>query len=352
MTGGVKDWYLPACVGQAPLPSSPDLLQDFVRWAQRQHILGQVAAAQSAGENAKLAEIFENARLRSAYDQRMLRFEADRIRRALMGSGIRLILLKGSAYIAADLFAGIGRRVSDIDILVDEKDLQETEKLLSEAGWIPEATTADDYDQQYYREWMHELPPMRHRARRTLIDVHHRLLPRTARIQPDHIPMMAASVPLEGSELRAFSPQDRFIHSAIHIFADGMLDTPARSLIELRYLFKDLSEQDKTGLTDRAGMLAASAPVVTALWSVGHFFGDKAATDALKQHRPCPLLRWCINAVVREGAAAGPARICLYLRSHYMRMPLIKLIHHLGVKALKRLNLFRFSQNQEARAKH
>ncbi len=348
----LKKWYLPVCVGELLLPSDPVVLADFVHWAQRQHILGQVAAAQKAGEHTKLADVFENARLRSAYDQRMLRFEADRIRRALMGSGIRLILLKGSAYIAADLLAGIGRRVSDIDILVDEKDLQETERLLSEAGWIPEATTADDYDQQYYREWMHELPPMRHRARRTLIDVHHRLLPRTARIQPDHIPMMAASVPLEGTELRAFCPQDRFIHSAIHIFADGMLDTPARSLIELRYLFRDLSDQDKAGVIDRADMLAALTPVVTALWAVGHFFGDKAAAVTFKQHRPNPLLRWCINAVVRENAAAGPARFCLYLRSHYMRMPLVKLVRHLCVKALKRLNLVRYSQNQATRARH
>lgn len=350
MTVRFKDWFLTAAVGDSPLPNDPTELAGFVRWAQREHILGQVAAAQEAGENQKLAEIFDNARLRSAYDQRMLQFEADRIRRALMGSNIRLILLKGSAYVAADLVAGIGRRVSDIDILVNEQDLKETERLLSEAGWVPEAATADDYDQHYYREWMHELPPMRHRARRTLIDVHHRLLPRTARVQPDHIPMMAASVVIEGSELRAFAPVDRFIHSAIHIFADGMLDTPARSFIELRYLFRDLSPEDRAGLLERADMLAASAPVVCAVWVVAHFFRDDSAVAVLAGRRPNPLLRWCTARAARGGAGTSLARFSLYVRSHYMRMPLLKLVRHLGNKALRRLRLARQPQNRANQA--
>ena len=37
------------------------------------------------------------------------------------------------------------------------------------------------YDQRYYREWMHELPPLLHVRRQTALDVHHAIAPETAR---------------------------------------------------------------------------------------------------------------------------------------------------------------------------
>ena len=44
---------------------------------------------------------------------------------------------------------------------------------------------SDPYDDAYYRRWMHELPPLIHRERDRMIDVHHTILPLTARITPD-----------------------------------------------------------------------------------------------------------------------------------------------------------------------
>jgi hypothetical protein len=338
----VARWFYAAAIADTPLPSGAPARAAFVRWAQRGHILGQVAAAIGAGPDGaggqpgKLGGILENARVRSNHDRRMLSFEAERIHRALMGTGIRPILLKGGAYVAAHLPAGLGRRVSDIDILVEEKDLERVEKRLTEAGWMVEPSTADPYDQHYYRAWMHELPPLRHKGRRTLIDVHHRLLPRTARVRPDHIPMMAAAVPVEGGRLLAFGAPDRFIHSAIHIFADGAFETPARSLIELAYLFRDLDEKEWETLIARAEMLGVGAPVVAALWAVAQFFGDERAAGLLAGRRPGLVLRWCVTAAALDRRSVPLARLMLYLRSHYLRMPLPHLLRHLIRKALRR----------------
>ena len=37
------------------------------------------------------------------------------------------------------------------------------------------------YDDAYYRDHMHELPPLIHKERDRMIDVHHTILPLTAR---------------------------------------------------------------------------------------------------------------------------------------------------------------------------
>jgi len=325
--------FFSIATGRAALPKEPDRLAAFTLWAQQSHILGQVAAVVEAPPGSKLDEILENARLRSSYDRRMLTFETNRIKRALMGTAIQPILLKGSAYVAEHLLAGVGRRVSDIDILVPEDQLAETEKMLRQAGWHSEESTSGAYDQQYYRRWMHELPPLRHVTRRTLIDVHHRLLPRTSRIRPDHLKMMAGARQIVGSDLMAFSPTDRFIHSAIHIFGDGAFETPARSFIELYYLFMDLSDAEQGGLIARARDVGTLKPVAEALWMLGEYFDVDADGAAAPW-----ALKVCVRVVTTgQGALLYLANAALYVRSHYMRMPLPLLVGHLWKKLLRRV---------------
>jgi hypothetical protein len=333
----MKRAYFKMAVGLHPLEGT--VLSDFLFWAGRAHILGQVAAAHEGESQGKLADVLENARVRTAHDRRMLIFEAERIERALRGSGIKPVLLKGAAYVAQGLRAGQGRRVSDIDILVEEGHLAETERLLREAGWVGDAATAGDYDQAYYRRWMHELPPMRHKRRRTLVDVHHRLLPRTAKLQPRHELMMVAAKSIENSSLRTFDATDRFIHSAIHIFSDGAFEAAPRSFIELYYLFGDLGVAEQGRLIDRAAEVGALRPVAGALWAVSHYFGTANAHAVLRSMGVGGLglgLRTAIRLWVRGGWAAPLAGFALYGRSHYLRMPSGMLFKHLILQAFRR----------------
>jgi hypothetical protein len=53
---------------------------------------------------------------------------------------------------------------------------------------------------------MHELPPLIHRERDRMIDVHHTILPLTARITPDADALIADSVLLENG-LRILVPR-------------------------------------------------------------------------------------------------------------------------------------------------
>src|SRR5262245_6530837 len=59
--------------------------------------------------------------------QRMAAWEVYRIQCALAGSGIPFIVLKGAAYVVADLPVARGRLFSDIDVLVRKDGLADTE---------------------------------------------------------------------------------------------------------------------------------------------------------------------------------------------------------------------------------
>ena len=74
--------------------------------------------------------------------------------------------------------------------MVARDDLPEVEALLLDKGgweWVKE----DAYDDAYYRDHMHELPPLIHKERDRMIDVHHTILPLTARPRPDAEGMLA-----------------------------------------------------------------------------------------------------------------------------------------------------------------
>src|ERR1700722_3752223 len=125
----------------------------------------------------------EAARRQAAWQHRTVRWEVDCVRRALSSLATPIVLLKGAAYLLADLPAAKGRLFSDVDIMVPRDRLSEVERALFVHGWHPQPI--DAYDQRYYRQWMHELPPLLHVRRQTALDVHHTIAPLTARLPVD-----------------------------------------------------------------------------------------------------------------------------------------------------------------------
>jgi hypothetical protein len=79
-----------------------------------------------------------------------------------------------------DYDAGVGRVMSDVDIMVPQAHIIEAERTLIENGWFPEKFNA--YDQRYYRTWMHEIPCIIEAG--TSLDVHHTILPAALKLNP------------------------------------------------------------------------------------------------------------------------------------------------------------------------
>jgi hypothetical protein len=157
---------------------------DLIAIARAESLLGTLAH-RCAGLDLpeRVAAALVDARRDVETAQRQALWEAEMARRALAPLGVPVILLKGTAYLAAGLPAAEGRSIGDLDILVPRAALPEVEAALLGAGW--EWVKDDPYDQHYYREWMHELPPLIHRERDRMIDVHHTILPLTHRRRPD-----------------------------------------------------------------------------------------------------------------------------------------------------------------------
>lgn len=253
-------------------------------------------------------------------------WEAEMCRRALGPLNIKTILLKGTAYAAADLPAAKGRQIGDLDILVPRAQLADAEKALLGAGW--EWVKQDVYDDAYYRQWMHELPPLIHSERDRMIDVHHTILPLTARITPDAETMMEGAVEVTGGYF-ILSPDDRICHSVAHMFADGDFQGGLRNLWDIHLLLAD-REGDESGLNARAAKHGLSAQVEQARRLAEAFYGNGAIAKLSGADA-----RIGKRLLARNGWGQEThkfLRLGFYIRSHWLRMPPLMLARHLFTK--------------------
>jgi hypothetical protein len=248
--------------------------------------------------------------------------------------GVKVVLLKGTAFVAAGLDAGRGRSIGDLDILVPREHLDAVEAALLAGGW--EWVKPDPYDDAYYRRWMHELPPLIHRERDRMIDVHHTILPPTARPTPDPAALIAAAVPLDNG-LFVLCPEDMVVHAAAHLFADGDLQGGLRNLWDIDRLVREFVERDAgfvASLTERAALHDLSAAVARALRLARRIYGtpgggDPVASDALFARRLLARDGW--GRLRHKGTEFG-----FYVRSHWLRMPPAMLARHLWTKFRKK----------------
>ena len=293
-------------------------------------------------------EHLEWARVVAARHARAVRFEVAQIRRALQGLHMPLVLLKGTAYAMAGLPPAAGRMFSDVDILVPKERIGEVEAALMLHGWA--GTHQDAYDQRYYREWMHELPPMEHIHRGNSIDVHHAILPETAAVRPDPALLLAAAVPVPGTEdLWTLAPHDMVLHSAVHLFSESEMNHGLRDLLDLHRLMLHFGATPGfwEALPARAVQLQLARPLFYALRYSAQLLGTPVpagvmAAAALAGRPPGPLLALMDGLLLRALVPPHPsctdrltpaALGALYLRGNWLRMPPLMLARHLFHKA-------------------
>ncbi len=325
-----------------------------IRQARRANLLAQLGIRlDEAGVGKdlplKIRRHLESARIVAEAHRRAIAWEVERIHTALVDVGVPVVLLKGAAYVMGGLAVGAGRIFQDVDIMVPKPALPEVEAALRAHGWV--TTHLDDYDQRYYRQWMHELPPMIHVRRRSVLDVHHTILPETARLRPDPAKLLRDARPVAGySDLYMLSPADMVLHSATHLFHDGELDHGLRDLFDLDGLIRQFAEEEAfwSGLTARAAELDLTRPLYYGLRYARRIVGTpmpQGAEDGLRFAGPTGT-SFLMDGVFERAlqpdhkscstALTGAARWLLYVRSHYLRMPLYLLIPHLLRKSTRR----------------
>jgi hypothetical protein len=222
--------------------------------------------------------------------------------------------------------------------------LADAEKALFDHGWFP--TKLDAYDQRYYRTWMHELPPMLHLDRGTNLDLHHTILPPTASLKPDVEKLWAEARTVEGQKyVLVLSVVDMILHSATHLFHDGEFEHGLRDLVDIDALLRQGSvEKDFwSRLIDRACALNLARPLHYALKYCREFLDtpmpEPAYADLRRVGSPGSVIAVGMDLVVRRSLGAileetpsiatRLSQTSMYVRSHYLRMPMHLLIPHL-----------------------
>jgi hypothetical protein len=301
--------------------------------ARAEQLIGTLAhRLQGQDMPVSVAAILEDARTNAEYQKRTALWEADCARRALAGYPGKVVLMKGTAYVAAGLKAGEGRHIGDLDIMVAQADMPQVESLLlGEGGW--EWVKEDAYDDDYYRDHMHELPPMIHKERDRMIDVHHTILPLTARPRPDAGAMLGDAVVLENG-LYVFSHADMVIHCAAHLIADGDLSGGLRNLWDMHCLLTEFASTEFwPALQSRAEHHQLWPAVHRAVRLSRELYGTEIPKEWQSWNARD---KWCIaRLLARDEWGRGSrkfVRLIFYIRSHWLRMPPLMLARHLWVK--------------------
>lgn len=332
----------------------------LMRMARQTRSLAKLAQrVQDAGVEDQLhprvADHLLAARVVAAQHQRAVAWEANRIMHALRDLPCDVVFLKGGAYVLAGLPAGRGRLVSDVDIMVPKPHLMDAEKQLLAHGW--HHLKLDAYDQRYYRQWMHELPPLKHKDRRNVLDVHHTILPETSRLHPPPEKLFDNAVTIPGQDhprMKMLGPHDMVLHSACHLFQDGDLAGGLRDLLDLDDLLRHFGQTTPPfweGLVARSREMDLHRPLFYALRYTRMLLRtpvpDAVMAEAMQVGGPSRsvlgLMDVLVHRVILAGTQPGSsmpgdvARWLLYIRSHWQRMPAPLLAQHLFRKAMRKL---------------
>lgn len=303
-----------------------DLLQNLPRVA-RDALVGALALTE--------------ARARAA------RWELERIAYALQGSGVEnVVALKGCAYLISGLPNAAGRLFADVDLLVAESELATVESHLTARGW--RAMELTPYDENYYRVWAHELPPLKHVERDVEVDLHHNVVMRTSRARPDPQLLLARAREIPGSSFHVLAPIDMVLHAMTHLFYGGEMDDAVRDLVDIDDLLRHFAQHEPSFWSDfwpRAMQLDLQRPAFCALRYASRLLGTPVPESVLRESQAAApaapvltLLDGCVPEALfpqhpdRHSRATAFARLLMYVRSHWVRMPPVMLARHLAHK--------------------
>ena len=267
---------------------------------------------------------------------------------ALLAGPDPLIVLKGAAYLAADLSAARGRTIDEIDLLVPSERRDEVESTLRRADW--HAVDLPDYDQRYYRRWKIDAPRRQHLVCSTAINIYLAIVPDAARFRPDAATLCRSATAVPGFPgFAVLSAKDRVLHAATLLCHDDGLQNGLRDLSDLDLLLREAATEADfwSQLVTRAEEMELGRPLFYALRYARHFFGTPVpdeVRDHLTSASPSVATLKLMDAIYTRllesthhsgvDALTPLARRAAYMRAHWLRRPPRSLVPHLLHKIL------------------
>jgi len=246
-------------VGRCLAPSLTDIQKDElglhlarpdIRWenllaeANRQHATPLwyvrlqehgLLAHLPADLTAYLAQLHAANRARN----QMLRDELAMILEIFNTQGIPVILLKGAATFADELYVDDGARLmGDMDLLVPEEHLREAERLLMMEGYVD-----DPQDRRHLDVWPDSarhshIATLMHLKKKTAVELHYKVAyGQTGRILAAEAAWASAlSGTFRGHVVAWLYPHHRLLHNALHA------TLPHREFLQARVRLSDIAE--------------------------------------------------------------------------------------------------------------
>ncbi len=323
-----------------------------IRLARQARLLG-VLAQRIQSRNELLAAVPEcvlghlrSATAFAAYRGHLLRLELAALAEALPPE-LPVAVLKGAAYMLQKLDLARGRLPNDVDLMVAHSDLDGAETALRSAGW--EFEEIDAYTERYYRQWSHELPPLRFPGHPLEVDLHHTITPVTGRLRPDTALLLADLQTLPGERFLVLHPLDQILHAAVHLFQDSDLRAHLRDLVDIDGLIRAHvhSHQDWQTLTARAVRHQLERPLWYALRYCRAWLATAVPEDLPLAAPPTAVIRlfdWvfprCTLPRVPDqpvGISRRAAERLGTLRHQWLRLPPGLLLRQLAHKGMRRL---------------
>jgi hypothetical protein len=199
---------------------SPNDWESLVDWALRFKVGGLFyREIKSRNFPTELIPVDARNRLREAYRNRAtintsLFFDALKVLKTLADNQLPVIALKGLS-LARNIYGDIALRpMNDIDLLVKEEDLVMTGRILLTLGYT-----------QYFPAWESMIKTFRHlppftNNRGAIIELHQNIVNPDSPIKVDLDGLWERSclIIVDNVEVRAFSPEDLFLHLCIHAY--------------------------------------------------------------------------------------------------------------------------------------
>ena len=328
--------YLHCDAATEALSSSPDSdTQHLLRLLRANDLLGTVAYRLSAQTlTAFASRHFLSAKRYAERQKRQVICELKALSALLRQHDIEPIFLKGGAYILANDSNHFGRLMSDIDMLVDQADIKRVEQILMEAGW--KQKQLDDYDDNYYRRWSHEIPPMYHPQSGATLDVHHTIIPPITGFMVDYSYLKRNAEPSSTEGILVLNLKCRLLHCILHFLFNEDYQKAARDGYDIFCLSRQLAAEDGVDAFYQDMKALGFLREFNMMYSVLPLWYPSSELDAFTSKVRTPnffIVRLLFLAMTpadchQRLTPASVAKFLMFLRGHLVKMPLSILFPH------------------------
>jgi len=178
----------------------------------------------------------KSAAVYSSRQSEQVLFECKLLQKILDAENISSVFLKGASYTLRKSKNSAGRVYSDIDLLVAKNEISKAEQTLAKHAWCTKKVS--EYDNKYYREWSHEIPPMFNIHRGTVLDLHHNiLLPISGR--EVNVELLTENCQSIDGGYTVLGYAATILHSIVHLIINEDVSNGYRDVLDITTLIKE-----------------------------------------------------------------------------------------------------------------